>query len=232
MTVNTITDALKRIDAEFTPLQPDQRHLVENINVHYSTNRDARESGPHVATISVDLLDAEIRTVTLLKILNRWREESGVMTDVLAANFVEYAHGPGGRAIDLRLHGEDLSELKAVSLAIQGWLNSYNGVLDLHDDLRPGKPEIRLQLSEGALSLGLDASGIAGQLRSAFFGHTASEVQVGTESMEVDIRLAAADRNSLADLEYFTVTTPNGRQVPLGAVASLERDRGWARIVR
>ncbi len=230
--VGTITKALKRVDRELTPLQPDQRSLVENINIRFGTNRDARESGPHVATISVDLLDAEIRNVALLEILNRWREESGEMTDVLAANFVEYAHGPGGRAIDLRLHGKDLSELKAVSMAIQEWLNTYQGVLDLHDDLRPGKPEIRLQLSEGALSLGLDASGIAGQLRSAFFGRTASEIQVGSESMEVDIRLDAKDRNSLADLEYFTVTTPTGRQVPLGAVASLQRDRGWARIVR
>ena len=80
--------------------------------------------------------------------------------------------------------------------------------------------------------MGLDASGIAQQLRSAFFGHTASEVQVGPESMEIDIRLAALDRNSLADLEYFTITTPTGRQVPLGAVATLQQDRGWARISR
>ena len=231
-TVETIVQALKRIDSEYTPQQPGQRPLVENINIHFSTNRDARESGPHVATISVDLLDAEIRTVILAEILNRWRDESGKLSDVLAANFVEYAHGPAGRAIDIRLHGQDLSELKTISLAIQGWLNTYQGVLDLNDDLRPGKPEIRLQLSEGALTLGLDASGIASQLRSAFFGSTASEVQVGSESMEIDIRLAAADRNSLADLEYFTVTTPNGRQVPLSAVASLQRDRGWARIVR
>jgi hydrophobic/amphiphilic exporter-1 (mainly G- bacteria), HAE1 family len=231
-TVNRITDALKRVDTEMTPDQPDQQSLVKNINIHYSYNKDASETGPHVATIAVDLLDAEIRTVTLAEILTSWREKSGSMTDVLAANFVEYSHGPAGRAIDIRLHGKDLSELKAVSLALQGWLNTYRGVLDLHDDLRPGKPEIRLQLSEGALSLGLDATRIAGQLRSAFFGQTASEIQVGPEAMEVDIRLAAMDRNSLADLEYFTVTTSSGRQVPLGAVATLQRDRGWARIVR
>jgi hydrophobic/amphiphilic exporter-1 (mainly G- bacteria), HAE1 family len=231
-TVKTITDALQRVDTEFTPGQPDGQALVKNINIHYGTNRDANESGPHVATISVDLLDAEVRTVTLLEILNRWRQESGTLGDVLAVNFVEFAHGPAGRAIDLRLHGEGLEELKAVSLALQGWISTYEGVLDLHDDLRPGKPEIRLQLSPGALSLGLDASTIASQLRTAFFGRTVSEIQVGSEALEIDVRLAARDRDSLADLEYFTLTTKSGKQVPLAAVATLQRDRGWARVAR
>lgn len=231
-TVEKTLAALERINAEMTPAQPDGRPLVENIHVRYGVNSDSYETGPHVASITIDLLDAEIRTVTLAEILNRWRTETGTMPDVLAISFVEFRHGPAGRAIDIRLHGEDLKELKTVSQAIQDWLRSYRGVLDLNDDLRPGKPEISLHLSEGALSLGLDASGIAGQLRAAFFGHTASEVQVGAESLEIDIRLAARDRNSLADLEYFTVTTKSGRQVPLGAVASLQRERGWARIAR
>ncbi|NQU58601.1 MAG: efflux RND transporter permease subunit [Rhodospirillales bacterium] len=231
-TVKTITDVLKRIDAEFTPSQPGQRSLVENINVRYGYNMDANETGPHVATISVDLLDAEIRNLTLLQILNRWRTESGTLGDVLDVNFVKFAHGPAGRAIDLRLHGADLDELKTVSQALQGWLNTYQGVLDLHDDLRPGKPEIRLRLKEGALSLGLDASTIAGQLRAAFFGRTVSDIQVGSEALEIDVRLSALDRNSLSDLEYFTLTTKTGSQVPLAAVATLELDRGWARVAR
>jgi multidrug efflux pump subunit AcrB len=231
-TVKTITDALLRVDAELTPGQPDQQPLVKNINIRYGFNKDAYESGPHVATISVDLLDAEIRNHSLLQILNRWREQSGNLTDVVDVNFVEYTHGPAGRAIDIRLQGDDLEDLKSASRELQGWLNTYEGVLDLHDDLRPGKPEIRLHLSPGALSLGLDASTIASQLRAAFFGRTVSEIQVGTEALEIDVRLAAADRNSLADLEYFTLTTKTGRQVPLMAVATLQRDRGWSRIAR
>lgn len=231
-TVAKITDALRRVDAEFTPDQPGQQSLVQNINIRYGLNKDAYESGPHVATISVDLLDAEIRNHNLLQILNRWREQSGDLGDVLAVNFVEFAHGPAGRAIDIRLHGDDLEELKSVSHELQGWINSYRGVLDLHDDLRPGKPEIRLRLRPGALSLGLDASTIASQLRAAFFGRTVSEIQVGPEALEIDVRLAATDRDSLADLEYFTLTTKAGKQVPLMAVATLQRDRGWARIAR
>ena len=70
------------------------------------------------------------------------------------------------------------------------------------------------------------------QLRAAFFGKTAGEIQVGSEAYEIDVRLAATDKNSLSDLESFTVTTANGAQIPLGAVAHLGSGHGVARINR
>ena len=230
--VGRVEAAIQRVDAALRPDQPGGRALVENVIVHYARNTDAGESGAHVATVSVDLLDAEVRNSRLDDIINRWREETGELPDVLAANFVEYRFGPAGRAIDIRLHGPDLDELKAASLEMQAWLGRYQGVLDLADDLRPGKPEVRLSMRQGAKALGLDAAGVATQLRSAFLGKTASEIQVGPESVEIDIRHPEVDRNSLADLEYFTVTTAEGRQVPLAVAAVLEHGRGYARIAR
>ena len=106
------------------------------------------------------------------------------------------------------------------------------GVLDVSDDLRPGRPEMRMRLLQGATSLGLSSRDIAQQLRAAFFGITAGEIQVGPEAYEIDVRLDAADRDTWADLAYFHITLPNGRQVPLGAVATTEFTRAWARIAR
>lgn len=100
------------------------------------------------------------------------------------------------------------------------------------DDFRPGKPEVRVRLKEQAASLGIDARAIADQLRGAYYGSTASEIQVGPETYEVDVRLAAEDRNSPADLDHFVVTTTKGKRIPLGAIAVLEADRGYARINR
>jgi len=230
--VARITEALQRVDEELTPLQPGQQPLVENIQVRYSENTDAHETGPHVATVIVDLLNAEIRTVTLDELYSRWQSELGAIPGSVALTMQEPNIGPQGIAFEFRLQGGDLDRVKAASLELQTSLNAYRGPRYVMDDLRPGPPERRLRLAEGASSLGLDAAEVAGQLRAAFFGETAAEIQVGPESYEIDVRQTAADRDSLQDLDEFTITLPGGGQVPLGAVASIEDARGWARIHR
>ncbi len=230
--VADLTAALERVDQHFQPSQPEGRKLVRNLIVQYNANSDAFETGPHVATIFADLLQADLRNARIDDILNRWRHEAGQVPDVISLTFKEPVLGPGGLPIDIRLQGEDLDELKAAALDLRNWLTGYRGVHDVTDDLRPGKPEARLKLREGALALGLDAATVSAQLRAAFFGRTAAEIQVGSEAYEVDIRYPESDRDSLADLEYFTVTTQAGQQVPISTVARIEPGRGFARVNR
>ncbi|MGD8931795.1 MAG: efflux RND transporter permease subunit, partial [Chromatiales bacterium] len=230
--VERITRGLAQVNAEFTPMQEDGRALVKNVQVRFNVNQDANENGPHVATVTADLLTAEERVGKLDDIINRWRETVGEQPDVLALNFKEPVIGPGGLPLEIRLYGSDLKQLKAASQELQAWLARYRGVFDLTDDLRPGKPELRLRLREGALALGVDATLVASQLRAAFYGVTASEIQVNNQAYEIDVRLAPTDRASLSDLEVFRILTPGGDQVPLSAVASIQRDRGYSRIQR
>lgn len=222
--------SLQQLNEEFKPRQPDQQDLVQNVVVKYGTNADAHESGPHLATVSVDLLSAEIRDARISEVLNRWRALSQLPADVINVAFKEPGLGPGGAAINIRLQGGSLETMKAASIELQGWLAGYQGVSDLYDDLRPGKPELRLRLKPGALSLGLDASSVAAQLRAAYFGTTAADIQVGVEAYEIDVRLVEEDRDQIIDLERFTIRAPNGADVPLSSVASIESTRGYSRI--
>ncbi len=230
--VGKITSALNRVNEKYTPEQVDNKPLVVNTSVRFNKNIDASESGSHVATISVDLLTAEMRVGGIDNIINDWRSEVGELPDVLSINYKEPAIGPAGLPIDMRLSGADIETLKAASLELQSWLSRYQGVQDLSDDLRPGKPEIRLSLREGVLALGLDASNIANQLRSSFYGSTASEIQVGQESYEVDVRLSALDQNNLNDFEDFRIITADGSLVPVSVIANIDYARGYARINR
>ncbi len=230
--VGRLVATLEEVNQTFTPGQPGGQQLIRQVGIEYGVNADAFESGPHLATVTADLLAAERRNASVAEIIQAWRAAMGAVPDVIALKFAEFQIGIAGRPIDIRLRGSDLDELKAASLELQAWLGGYPAVFDLSDDLRPGKPEIRLRLREGALGLGLDASQIASQLRAAYFGEVVSEIQVGPESYEIDVRLSAADRDNLADLDYFLVTGPGGAQVPLGAVAVIESGRGFARIHR
>jgi multidrug efflux pump subunit AcrB len=227
-----ITDGLDAVNEHFKPVQPEQRDLVENVNVQYSVNRDAKETGPHMATITADLLSAEVRNAAMDDIRARWREAVGRVPGVVSLVYSEPALGPEGRAIEIRLVGEDLHELDAASRELMDALAGFRGVFDLQDDLRPGMRELRLTLKHGASALGLDARKLARQIRAAFHGVTADEIQVGPESYEIDVSLAPEDQNSLAILDTFTITGPDGGQIPLKAVADIEQGRGWSRIAR
>ena len=230
--VERITQALARVDAAFTPEQPDGRALVRNVLIQYNKNADSFETGPHLATVTADLLSGELREGRIDDFLSLWRREVGEIPDVLSLTFKEPQFGPAGQPIEIRLQGPDLIDLKQASRALLAWLGRYDGVVDLNDDLRPGKPEFRLHLRDGATALGLDAATVASQLRAAYHGDTADEIQVGAESFEIDVQHAVADQDSLADLDHFAISLPNGQQVPLSAVARIETGRGFSRIAR
>lgn len=229
--VDKLVDAAKKINQDLSP-QPGGRDLVENISVLYNTNVDAGETGPHVATVSLDLLNAEVRTVTIDQVIHQWRSLTNHMPDAIALAFKEPAIGPGGLPIEIRLRGKDLDELKQASTRLIDWLYKYQGVSDLYDDLRPGKPEIQVTLKQGATSRGFTASMVASQLRAAFYGSKASEMVVRDEAYEVNLRIADMDRNNIASLENFYLISNKGKRVPLSAVATVTHGRGYAGIRR
>ncbi len=227
-----ILEALERTHGKFKPRQPEGRDLIRNVHVQYNLNTEAYENGPHVATITVDLMTAEERTGSIESYLADWRTEIGALPDVLSLTLSEPGFGPGGRPIEVRLRGKDLSLLKRAATDLEEWFYRFEGVVNLADDLRPGKPELRLRMRDGAHGMGIDAAGVANQLRAAFQGLKADDIQVGPESYEIEVRLDRTDRNSLEDLENFTLLLSDGTRMPLGAVTTWHTEEGWARIAR
>ncbi|MBC2705062.1 efflux RND transporter permease subunit [Desulfobacula sp.] len=75
--VDKIVKAADKMNTALSPLQPGKANLVEHISVLYNTNADAGESGPHVATVSLDLLNAENRSGSMDDIINKWRSLAG-----------------------------------------------------------------------------------------------------------------------------------------------------------
>jgi multidrug efflux pump subunit AcrB len=230
--VDHLQQVVWSINEELRAQQPEGQDLVQNLTVIFGENPDAYETGPHVARIVVDLLGAEVRNTGLEEFRNRWRDQGGAMTDVIALKFSEPAVGPGGRAIDVRLIGTDLDEIKAAALELKTWFDGFDGVTDLSDDLRPGKREYRLHLKDSAGVMGLDADKVARQVRAAFQGSKIDEFPLGPETYEVELRLASGDRGHIADLEQLSIVGPDNTLIPLPEVAQLEEARGWARINR
>ncbi len=230
--VEKIEQAAYALNDKYTPLQPQEQSLINNMTVIFNQNPDAYETGPHVARVIVDLLSTETRKTRLETFRNEWREAVGKQPDLISLKFTEPTIGPGGRAIEVRLRGSDLEQLKSASEMLQNWFNGYVGVVDISDDLRPGKRELKISLLDSAGVLGITANRVSAQLGAAYQGIKIDEFPVGAETYEIDLRLAAADRQDIDDLQQFTISTVSGDQIPLTNVAHIEEDRGWARINR
>lgn len=227
-----VEGAMRRLDRRYTPRQQDGAALVEAIQVRFNHNPSAREAGAHVATVVVDLLTAERRTVTLDELAAAWRAEIGEIEGLERLIIQEPGFGPAGIPVEIRLIGEDLDTLKNAAREVALRLESYEAVYNVIDDLRLGKPQRTFSLAEGAHGLGLTAEEVASQLRAALLGEIADTQRIGRHELEVLVRHAQADRDSLDDLEDLTIALPGGRRVPLSVATAFGERRDFARITR
>lgn len=223
---------LDEVNATLTPKQPDGAALIQHISVFHGLNRDAFETGAHVVTLSVDLLPSAERTSSPDEIMELWRDIVGPVPDAISLKYAESTIGPAGIAIDMHLKGDDLSALKAASVELQDWLWQYQGVTSILDDLRPGKRELRVTLTDAAGPMGITAAMIADQLRAAYLGTTISEMQIDGSLVEVTAQFGPGERASHDVFENFNVTRADGSYVPLSVVANVETGQGYSRINR
>lgn len=225
-----VESAMRRLDERYAPEQPAGAALVEAIQVRFNYNPSAREAGPHVATVIVDLLTAERRRVSLDELTAAWRKEIGEVTGLQRLVIQEPGFGPAGVPVELRLSGEDLDALKTAARDLAAYLEGYAAVYNVVDDLRLGKPQRSFSLAEGAQGLGLTAEEVAAQLRASLLGEVADTQRIGDHEVEILLRQPASDRDSLDALADRTLALPDGSRVPLEVVANVRETRDWARI--
>ncbi|MDQ7048110.1 MAG: efflux RND transporter permease subunit [Enterobacterales bacterium] len=226
-----ILSALTKTESKYQQLESDK--LIKAITINYSENLDAFDVGPHLATISVDLLTAESRNTRLQEFIDSWRENIGPLPKAQSVAFKEPNIGPSGQAIEIRFYGDDLDRLSNASYDLQQWLHGYPGVQNLIDDLRPGKPEYSIQLKKGALNLGFDSMAIASQMRSAFQGNKISQTSINLDTFEVTVKLDAASRDEFIDFDTFPIINPQTKAVvPLSSIADITQTRSFSRISR
>ncbi len=227
-----VTQALHRLNQEFTPQQPEQQSLVRNTQMRFNQHAGAGEKGAHVVTVVTDLLTAEQRTVDIATLTERWQQEIGVIPGLISLNIQEPGFGPAGIPIEVRLQGQNLTDLKAAARFLVDKVQSYQGTSSVLDDLRPGKPQRILRLKESALSLGLGAATVAQQLRTGLLGEVVDTLQIGEQHIEVVVRQSQAERTTRSFLENRVIVGPKGEMIPLREVVTIEDIRNWSQISR
>jgi multidrug efflux pump subunit AcrB len=179
----------------------------------------------HNMQFNIDLVDDSERERSDVEIMDELRRDLSGVAGLSSLWLARPEQGPpGGRPVEARVKGDDPGMLEFLADRIKNVLSGYEGVVEIDDDLTPGKSEMRVSIVQEQASLyGLTVADIATAVRVGFEGVEATKYRGGgDDEIDVIVRLEEDDRGDLDDLRNLRVATPVGRTVPLGNVATIE----------
>jgi multidrug efflux pump subunit AcrB len=138
--------------------------------------------------------------------------------------FQEFREGPPvGRAIDVRVRGEDFKIITDIVNQIKEYFSKQEGVKDITDSYNLGNEEINVIIDEEAAQKAfLNNAQIAFAIRAAFSGVVATTIKRETAEKEIKvlIRLPEDARNDLAVFDKIVVANKFDNLIPLSEVTS------------
>jgi multidrug efflux pump subunit AcrB len=165
------------------------------------------------------------------ELASEWRDLIGIIPGAESLTF-RAEIGRSSDPIDVQLSGTSLTILQDVADNIKNRLATYPTVFDIADSMSDGKEELRIELTQQGLALGLNRVNVAGQVRNSFFGSQVQRIQRGRDDVRVMVRLPIDERRSIADLQNILINTPDGGSVPLSHVATLTAGQSPSTINR
>ncbi len=130
---------------------------------------------------------------------------------------------PAGKAISVKVRGDDHAEVQAGADALLGIVRAIPGTRDAQDDHVPGRPQLSFRPDAEALrKAGLSAAQVARQVRLAVDGEVLAFTRDGGAKLEVRVRSGRYPRERPEALLDEPVVLPDGRMTRLGALVETE----------
>ena len=235
--VRTIEAASKQLQQEYTAKygKPVIRHTLASSGTQPFQQGFDQIAGPPKASnlgeVTIELIGGTDRKMTAVEIASRWRELTGPIPGALELSFQTQAAG-GGNAIDLEISGNNITELEGAAAMVKEALAGYRGIIDIADNNRPGKRELKLAIKPGGETLGLRLADISRQARQAFYGDEAQRLQRGRDEVKVMVRYPESERQSINNLTAMKIRAADGTEIPFTSVASFDYGSSAASIQR
>ncbi len=140
----------------------------------------------------------------------------------------------GTRAnIAVKVFGDDLQTLRQLAADVQSAMSQVAGVVDLSTEAQTDIPTLRVRVDPGAAARqGLETGTVADVLQTARVGRTVGQVFEGPIAFPLVVRYARDDAADLQAVGTTSIQAPDGRQVPVSAVATIQPDRGPNFVMR
>lgn len=221
------------VDRAVEVLQEENQRIIDEtgdtlLTYYLSTIGYARsvgQSGNHASMISV-FFDAENSKVPIDTMINRinrrLREtpEGRLAKDVYVGGDRQF-----GKPIELGISSSRNENLASARDDLREAMSNMKGVINVKDDMPPGKNEVQIKLRPEASIYGFSEGEVLTQIRQSFYGDEAQRVIIGNDEVKIWVRFDKKDRNSLLDLETMKIRNIQGTEVELSAIADFEMTR-------
>jgi HAE1 family hydrophobic/amphiphilic exporter-1 len=197
--------------------------------------------GGHLGMVSVQLVSPEEREIESNEIVDMWREEwtrnhAAELPGSDSLVFEGEQMGPGGRPIEFKLlcppNEDDFRRLEQAVEETKAKLATYEGVIYIEDDSRPGKWEYQIRINDDAKALGVTVADLAETVRAAYYGEEVMRLQRGRHEVKLMVRYPREERRSLAVFQDIRVRTNDGAERPITELADISVKRGYSEINR
>ncbi|WP_289658730.1 efflux RND transporter permease subunit [Flavobacterium panacagri] len=135
--------------------------------------------------------------------------------------------------IAIKIFGDDLEILDAKATELISKIKGIDGIGDLKADKVTGLPQITVKYDYDKIALyGLNISDINQIIRSSFAGESAGKIYDESKRFDVVVRMDENNRADITDVSNLFIPLPNGQQVPLSQVASVDYEQGPVQVIR
>ncbi|MCS6822165.1 MAG: CusA/CzcA family heavy metal efflux RND transporter [Microscillaceae bacterium] len=135
--------------------------------------------------------------------------------------------------IALKIYGEDLEILAQKAKECAKYLRKIRGVVDLKVEQLEGVPQMVVRYErEKIAQYGLNIKDLNLTLKAAFAGEIVGQIYEGEKYFDLVVRFEQNYRRDINDLKNLYITLPNGLQVPLSQVATVQYQNAPMQISR
>lgn len=219
--VELITEKAQILKEKYTDPETGES-LILNIMSNSGAAGGSGSGQSHVGRVMFQIVPPESREeeVSSADLVQEWRSLIGPIPGAEEVNY-RAELGRSSNPIEIRLMGQDLSELQRLADDVKVQLQQYPDVFDISDSLSNGKNQLELELKPQGEVLGITLSSLARQVRQAFYGSQVQRIQRGRDDIRVMLRYSLAERSTINTLENLIVTSPTGVQVPFNEVGKM-----------
>jgi multidrug efflux pump subunit AcrB len=195
-------------------------NFVTAVGQSYSFDFISGSGGNNLASVNLNFIDKEDRDKKSYEIVEDLREELKQINEGEIVVTEISAGPPTGSPIEVRVMGDDLVVLDGLADKVVEELKNTEGVINIESSKEISPADLVFEVKKDVLSkYGLTVGDVAGTLRTAVFGTTATDISVEGDDVDVVVKIDKEKVSSVEDLKNISIKDRFGGSVKLSQVA-------------